>query len=128
MKVKVIFTAVFLFLSIGLFPNTVASPDSLIQNNVETFDLDSLLNNISVLATGSQKIGIDSLTIKQSFSDTLFDAQKLMSKVDFTPVDSLILQGNPLFIDLVYKEEKSISTDAKICILILFILAKSLGH
>jgi len=75
MKVKVIFTAVFLFLSIGLFPNTVASPDSLIQNNVETFDLDSLLNNISVLATGSQKIGIDSLTIKQSFSDTFFDAQ-----------------------------------------------------
>ncbi len=106
MKVKVIFTAVFLFLSIGLFPNTVASPDSLIQNNVETFDLDSLLNNISVLATGSHKIGIDSLTIKQSFSDTLFDAQKSMSKVDFTPVDSLILQGNPLFIDLVYKEEK----------------------
>ncbi|MCE5331872.1 MAG: DUF3078 domain-containing protein [Bacteroidales bacterium] len=106
MKVKVIFTAVFLFLSIGLFPNTVASPDSLIQNDVEAFDLDSLLNNISVLATGSQKIGLDSLKIKRSLSDTLFDAQKSMRKVDFIPVDSLILKGNPLFIDLVYKEEK----------------------
>ena len=117
MKLKVFSAVLFLLFQTALYSNTICLNDSVVPYDVDAeYDLDAMLDSVAgSSANKAQPVG-DTTRIKYKFSDPelspvekvdtslhFYDIYNLISENNFR-IDTLVLQNNPLFIDLVYKE------------------------
>lgn len=118
MNYKMIFILAFTLLSAALSAQGINSTDSLNLNQKGIYDLDNLLDSITtvkykIIHKDTIKEGILFKNIDfQPKLDTIHQPDELKiqlpkTNIAFQAVDSLLLVGNPLFIDLVYKNPKS---------------------
>ena len=117
MKLKVFSTVLFVLFQLSLYSNTIVLNDSIVPDDIEaSYDLDSMLDSVAENPVNHAKVVGDTIKIKYKFTDPelapvekpdtslhFYDIYNLISDNDFR-IDTLILQNNPLFIDLVYKE------------------------
>lgn len=117
MKLKVFSTVLFVLFQLSLYSNTIVLNDSILPDDiVEDYDLESMLDSIAENPVNHVKVVGDTVKIKYKFTEPelapvekadtslhFYDIYSLISDNDFK-IDTLILQNNPLFIDLVYKE------------------------
>ena len=118
MNYKIISFFVFTLTAITLSAQEINGNDSLNINQKAIYDLDNLLDSIilnknSFTHKDSVKEGVmfNDLDIHSTFNNGHrpdgLEIQLPASNIAFQAVDSLLLEGNPLIIDLVYKNPKS---------------------
>lgn len=120
MKLKVFSTVLFLLVQFGIYAHTKAVNDSTVQAGLEeVYDLDSMLDNLADDSVHKAALIGDTVKTKYKFTEPelapvekadtslqFYDIYRMISDNNLK-VDTLLLQANPLFIDLVYKEIKN---------------------
>ena len=107
MKIKVIIVILFTLFINQLKAGETIPGDSIIHNVIEITNIDSLLNSIDLFkVVDKSKTQIDTFNTKVKH-DTVFNPSSLLKPLQFSLLDSIFFEANPLCINLVYRDTES---------------------